>query len=463
MSASDHYPQVTQAFASGELSQVKKALDALQPQTAANGATVLPEFIGTTDCVRYVSGGIEFQAEGREIKEPAPDEVMLLATSVSLCGTDVDLIKKAQANQLPVEAMGKVVGHEAAGFVVGVGANVTDWQIGQMVCLDSHFACGRPGHDHFDDCVHSGQSCDGIVGGIRGELAEDGHRQEPRDGYWSRVMVVPASALPLELPVAVAQHLTAPSTLESLGNIYMIVGELEKQGLLENPGRTALVVSGLGATGYPMAAVAKHYGFHVVGVNPSEGKRVFAQTAGAIDESFATTAELLPHFKSHLDKGEIDNFVIVVMSGHEAALEDALAVLNDAQLTGAKRRACIIFGLYSDAQKPMPGMPAGSKPVPQRDFVFSRMSYTSDNGVEVYGVCGRDLKAWQMLMKDLQPDSAGNPPALATMLNKAIYTLPVADPLQEIAETLNKGAKNVEQVLREHQALKLAANLVVKK
>jgi hypothetical protein len=41
--------------------------------------------------------------------------------------------------------------------------------------------------------------------------------------------------------------------------------------------------------------------------------------------------------------------------------------------------------------------------------------------------------------------------------------LPVADPLQEIAETLNKGAKNVEQVLREHQALKLAANLVVKK
>jgi threonine dehydrogenase-like Zn-dependent dehydrogenase len=449
------------AFQSGELNQVLELVKNLTPVTQPNGSQMIADFLGKADCVRYVAGGIAFQKEGREITAPADDEVTLLTTSVSLCGTDLDLIKKAQANQLPPESMDKVVGHEAAGVIVGLGKNVTEWQIGQLVCLDSHFACARPEHHHFDECVASGQSCDGIVGGIRGALQPDGQRQAPRDGYWSRVITVPVSALPVPLAPETAQHLTAPSTLESLGNIYMIIGKLAEVGLTQNTDKSILVVGGLGATGYPLAAVSKHYGFQVWGINPSEGKRVFAEKAGACDQTMATTQELLPKFQAALKDG-VENLIIVVMSGDQGALKDALAVLNDPSLSTAQHRACVAFGLFADAQAPMPGMPASAKPMAQRDFVFSRQSYTSEQGVEVYGVCGRDLKSWKTLMKDLEPDSSGNAPQLTQMLNKAIYSLPVADPLQAIAEALNKGPDYVNGLLKEHQALKLAANLVVK-
>lgn len=474
--------QILSLFPQGDLAAIKAAVVQAPVVSSQNGSTVVQDILSDTDCVRYVPGGTEFQAAGRKITEPAPDEVVLLATSVSLCGTDIDLIKKAQANTLPAEAMGKVVGHEAAGFVVGLGSKVKTegkWQIGDMVCLDSHFACERSQHSHFDDCVHSGQSCDGIVGGIRGAMQPDGQRAQPRDGYWSRLLVVPVSALPVPLPVETAQHLRAPSTLESLGNIYMIIGQLKDSGLLEKPATAALLVSGLGATGYPLAAVAAHYGFQVYGINPSPGKRQFALEAGVMKEAWASMSEAQPAITAQLKAGKIDQVIVVVMAGQPAALEEALAALESEEWRAATRRACIVFGLYSDPQAVMPGLPADSKPIAQRDFVFSRQHFVTPSGTIVAGVCGRDLRAWQTLMADIAPQAPatppGNqaspsnqaaaqssPPALVTQLNQAIYSLPTPDPLHSIADELNQGAEHIQQLLRTQKALKLAANFVFK-
>lgn len=447
-------------FSAGSLTKLRDFLLDANASTTESSATLIPEFVTQADCVRYADDGIEFQPGGLSVSEPKPDEVMILPVAVSLCGTDVALIDKARAGNLSPESNGKVVGHEASGFVVGIGKDVAEageWRIGDMVCLDSHFACQNAEHASFDDCVASGASCDGIVGGIRGALKPNGDRDETHDGYWSRVFTVPVSALPIKLPLDVANHLAAPSTIESLGNIYMMVEQMESVGLLENPSESLVVVSGLGATGYPMAAVAKHYGFDVVGVNPSEGKRSFALDQKVVDSAYQDLSML----KSHVPGKK--NVIVIVTAGVEQAHQEALDWLESlTEETGIERRAAIIFGLFSDAEKPLPYCPADlltkqGQPLPQRDFVFSRKSFETKSRTEVYGVCGRDLRSWQMLMTDLAPNDQGQPPRLVEQLNAAIHVLHGDNSLQEIAEILNQGSDSVKSFLKESGKLKLAA------
>jgi threonine dehydrogenase-like Zn-dependent dehydrogenase len=232
----------------------------------------------------------------------------------------------------------------------------------------------------------------------------------------------------------------------------MIMGQLETLGLTSDPSKTLLVVSGLGATGYPMAAVAKHYGFFVAGVNPSASKRDFAKEQGAVDAAYETLDEVLVH------KNEFENIVIVVTAGQNSAHEDAMKFLAT-QASDRKRKVAILFGLYSDPKQPIAGAPEQFAQVPQRDFVFSRQSFKTGEGVEVYGVCGRDLKSWQSLMLDLTPVK-GEIPHLVKMLNAAQLQVVGENALSDIAQTLNQGAAHVESSLRAKNALKLVANLI---
>lgn len=420
------------------------------------GASYYQEIIGQVDCVRYTSKGIEFMEQGRQINPPLMGEVLILPTSVSLCGTDLSLIDKAQHGQLPAEAIGKVVGHEAAGLIVGVGQGVTHWQLGEYVCLDSHYACANPAHQTFNDCVESGQSCDGIVGGIRGASDNQNGKQPPIDGYWSRVIAVPAGAVAVRLETAVADQLTAPSTLESLGNIYMIVEQMKSVGLLKKPEKTAVIVSGLGATGYPMAAVATHYGCRVLGVNPSSGKRQVAQVAGVVGQAESELVALSGTLGEWLQSGEVTAVCVVVTAGEPAAHEAAFTFLSS--LPDSAQKVLIMFGLYSDAQSPISFAPADQATVPQRDFVFSRQSFVRD-GVAVYGVCGRNNAAWQQLVADLQL-VAGQPPKLVAQLNQAQLQVTGTDPLAQLASELNQGAEHVKQQLAQNQKLKMVANFL---
>ncbi len=457
---------LTTLLGTHDIADLQKAVIAAPKTTTKSGATVISDALGQVDCVRYTDKGIEFQSEGRAVSEPTDKDVILLTTSVSLCGTDIALIDKAHKGALPAEAIGKVVGHEAAGVIVGVGAAVTNWHIGQIVNLDSHFGCARPDHHSFEDCVASGKSCDGIAGGIRGALDADGTtRLQPIDGYWSRIITVPESALPVEIPLAVATSLAAPSTLESLGNIYMIIEQLDSIGVLAHASDTLCVVSGLGATGYPMAAVAAHYGCTVVGINPSAGKREFALKQGACSAVYAKTSEAASHVEG---KRQI---IVIVTAGDVGAYQDALAFLDglDSVKMGLTKKVLIAFGLFEDPAAPMPGAPAelnkaDGSPLPQRDFVFSRHHFGSALGTEVYGVCGRNLAAWKRLMKDLMPtaDAAGMmaPPKLVAMLNEAQHQIKAADPLHQIADELNLGSAHVKELLAASGKLKLVANLL---
>ncbi len=74
--------------------------------------------------------------------EPRPDEVLVRVKMSSICGTDVHIYDwdawAAKRIKVPL-----VQGHEFAGEIERVGANVTGLRKGEYVSSEGHIACGR--------------------------------------------------------------------------------------------------------------------------------------------------------------------------------------------------------------------------------------------------------------------------------------------------------------------------------
>ena len=77
-----------------------------------------------------------FQLEEVEIGEPRPDELLVKIVAVGMCHTDLSV--RSQATPFPLPG---VLGHEGAGVVVQVGAQVSDFHAGDKVVL-SFDSCG---------------------------------------------------------------------------------------------------------------------------------------------------------------------------------------------------------------------------------------------------------------------------------------------------------------------------------
>ena len=77
-----------------------------------------------------------FQLEEVEIGEPRTDELLVKITAVGMCHTDLSV--RSQATPFPLPG---VLGHEGVGVVDQVGAQVSDFRVGDKVVL-SFDSCG---------------------------------------------------------------------------------------------------------------------------------------------------------------------------------------------------------------------------------------------------------------------------------------------------------------------------------
>jgi L-iditol 2-dehydrogenase len=75
-----------------------------------------------------------------DVPEPecGPDEVLLRVRNCSTCGTDVKIFHNGHQNLSPP----RIIGHEIAGEVVAVGADVTGWQPGDRAQVIAAVPCG---------------------------------------------------------------------------------------------------------------------------------------------------------------------------------------------------------------------------------------------------------------------------------------------------------------------------------
>jgi L-iditol 2-dehydrogenase len=77
----------------------------------------------------------------RDVPEPVigPDEVEIHVKACGICGSDVHGMDGSSGRRIPPVIMG----HEAAGVIAGLGAEVAGWQVGDTVTFDSTIYCGR--------------------------------------------------------------------------------------------------------------------------------------------------------------------------------------------------------------------------------------------------------------------------------------------------------------------------------
>ena len=103
------------------------------------------------------------QMQVTDVDEPTvgPDDVLVQVEACGICGSDIHGYDGSTGRRIPP----LVMGHEAAGVVVGTGENVTDLPDGTRVTFDSMVSCGKcefcaDGHRNLcDDRMVLGVSC----------------------------------------------------------------------------------------------------------------------------------------------------------------------------------------------------------------------------------------------------------------------------------------------------------------
>ncbi|HLV77059.1 MAG TPA: alcohol dehydrogenase catalytic domain-containing protein [Marinobacter sp.] len=203
------------------------------------------------------SGVNGLQVGHYDVRRPGEGEVLLKVLVAGVCGTDMQIYHGqgafAKRVQLPT-----ILGHEMAGVVEEVGANVSRARVGDIVSLESHIPCGNcplcdTGRSHV--CPHTRYP--GID--INGCFAE--YVTVPESILWVNPGDVDIEKAALLEPLGIAVHAT-----------------LEGKGVA---GKTA-VVNGCGPIGLMNVAVAKHFGADVVvAIDTNERRLQAAMEMGA--------------------------------------------------------------------------------------------------------------------------------------------------------------------------------------
>ncbi len=159
----------------------------------------------------------------QEVPEPviSADDVLIRVKACGICGSDVHGLDGSTGRRIPPIVMG----HEAAGIIEAVGANVKGWAAGDRVTFDSTVSCGQ--------CYFCARGeinlCDNrqVLGVSCGEFR--------RHGAFAELVSVPARILyrlPDSLGFAEAAMIEAVSiavhavniTPKSLGDTAVVVG-----------------------------------------------------------------------------------------------------------------------------------------------------------------------------------------------------------------------------------------------
>ncbi|BCJ29555.1 NAD(P)-dependent alcohol dehydrogenase [Actinocatenispora sera] len=190
----------------------------------------------TTMRASVLYGVGELGVEERPVPVPAPDEVLVEVGSVGVCGSDVHYYQHGRIGDFVVRAP-LVLGHEAGGRVVGLGAGVPQQRLGQRVSLEPGIPCRR-----CDQCRHG-----------RYNLCPDVRffATPPVDGAFCQYVAVPAD---FAYPVPEAVSDDAAGLLEPLS---VGIWSCRKAGV--GPGSRVLI-AGAGPIGLVTAQVAAAFG-----------------------------------------------------------------------------------------------------------------------------------------------------------------------------------------------------------
>jgi len=199
--------------------------------------------------------GGDWELVERDIPEPGPFQVRVKVEACGICHSDT-LVKEGLWPGLQYP---RVPGHEIAGRVDALGANVTPWAVGQRVGVGWHgghcFVCEQCRRGDFAMCVNR------KVTGI------------DFDGGYATHVIVPAAVL-----AAIPDDLPA----EEAGP-FMCAGVTVFNALRNSGARAGEVVAvhGIGGLGHLGVQYARRMGFETVAINRGKDKEELARQLGA--------------------------------------------------------------------------------------------------------------------------------------------------------------------------------------
>ncbi len=211
----------------------------------------------TMRAARLIRPGEPLRIDEVPVPDPGPGEILVAVAACGLCGTDLHL---AVDGDLPVARTPITLGHEAAGFVAGVGAGVVGLREGDRVALFPSATCGA--------CRPCGAGRDALCD--RAQVYG-----MARDGALADFVAVPARTaipLPAEVPFDVGAVVT--------DGVATPFHALRGRGALR-AGETVGVV-GCGGLGTHAIQLARMMGAGlVVAIDTDPAARARAQALGA--------------------------------------------------------------------------------------------------------------------------------------------------------------------------------------
>jgi len=239
-----------------------------------------------------------------DIPSPGPGEALIRIGSSALCGTDLllyDGVYRGRNNPVPSPL---IVGHEAAGEVVGLGPGTTWPAVGTRVGIEAVWGCGRCYH-----CVRGGYN-----------LCQDWHHIGlTRAGVLAEYVVMPATSL---LPLPDGITLETAAFLEPLATA---VHTLERMRVL--PGTSAAVIGPgpLGVLHMQLLQAAGASPLVMYGQSGDETRLAVAASLGV--QTFAGDRRAIAAHASDMTSGTGFNIAIEA-GGTSAAVQSALDVVG---------------------------------------------------------------------------------------------------------------------------------------
>ncbi|WP_246628326.1 NAD(P)-dependent alcohol dehydrogenase [Paenibacillus oenotherae] len=85
---------------------------------------------------------LHIEVEKMERPVPGPDEALIKVACIGICGSDIHYYEHGRIGRYVVEEP-LILGHEVAGTIVQVGANVSNVAVGDRVAIEPGVPCGR--------------------------------------------------------------------------------------------------------------------------------------------------------------------------------------------------------------------------------------------------------------------------------------------------------------------------------
>lgn len=279
-----------------------------------------------------------------------PDDVLIKIGKTGICGTDIHIYSWDDwaRRTVPVPM---VVGHEYAGEIVEIGANVRDRFVGQRVSGEGHVV-GRSSRAARGGRFHLDPEIKGVGVHIPGAFAE--------------YLCLPAFNV-IPLPDAIDDEIGA--ILDPLGNAVHAALSFELVG-------EDVLVTGAGPIGIMSAAVARHVGARHVVITDVNPERLALAAVVADVVPVQVGKDDLASVKAHL--GIKEGFDVgLEMSGSPAAFD------------------LMVDHLVMGGRAAMLGIPARPAMVDWSKLVFKMLT--------VKGVYGREMfETWHKMLAMLE-------------------------------------------------------------